>query len=243
MTRTTPRSRLSIPFFVLAAMALAEPAVAAGSHSTVLSAPAPNRFTERLTPENTVILLVDHQPGLIYGVKDIDSMQLVRNTVTLARGAKALGVPVVLTMVTGGPFGNTIPELTAELPNDKPIVRSTVSAWDDSSVVEAIKRTGRKNLVIAGVSTDVCATFPALGALADGYNVYVDIDASGTWSTSLQNVTLARLTQAGVIPINTSAILVDMLKDNNSPKAGAVYGALSESMSAAHFMGEAMQGK
>lgn len=243
MNRLTSRLILSIPLLALVGIALNQPAVALESSSTTLMTSAPSRYTQRLTPDNSVILLVDHQPGLIYGVRDIDSMQLVRNVVALARGAKALGVPVVVTMVTGGPFGDTIPELTDALPNDKPIIRSTVSAWDDPRVVDAIRRTGRKNLIIAGVSADVCATFPALGALADGYNVYVDMDASGTWSPSLQNITLARLTQAGVIPVNTSAVLVDMLKDNHSAKAGAVYGALDPSMPVSHFMGQAMQGK
>ncbi len=199
-----------------------------------------NRFTERLTPDNAVLLLVDFQPGLIYGVRDIDAMHLLGNLLSLTRGAKGLGVPIVATTVTGGPFGSVIPELAAELPGDSVIVRSTVSAWDEPRVVEAVRGTGRSHLVIAGTSTDVCLAFPALGALADGYNVYAVIDASGTWSSSLQNVTLARLTQAGVIPTNTSAVLVDMLRDNASPMAGTVYGALSSSMPATHFMNQAM---
>jgi nicotinamidase-related amidase len=187
---------------------------------------------------STIALAIALQPGLIYGVRDIDSMQLVSNVVSLARGAKGLGVPIVATSATGGPFGSTIPELKAQLPDNSVITRSVVSAWDDPRVVEAIRRTGRKNIIIAGTSTDVCLTFPALGALADGYNVYAVMDASGTWNANLQNITLARLTQAGVIPTNTSAVLVDMLKDNNSPKAAVVYGSLSNSMPAVHFMNQ-----
>jgi len=240
-----PTSRLTPSVLLLTfALGLSQLAAAAESRTAASATPpTTSRFTQRLTPENSVILLVDHQPGLIYGVRDIDSMQLVRNVVSLARGAKALGVPVILTAVVGGPFGDTIPELTAEFPNNKPIIRSTVSAWDDPSVVEAIKRTERRNLIIAGVSTDVCLIFPALGALADGYNVYAVMDASGTWSASLQNIALARIAQAGAIPVNTSAVLVDMLKDNHSPSAAAVYSALGQSMPVAHFMSQAIQGK
>jgi nicotinamidase-related amidase len=228
------RIAVAIALMVTATASLETAEAASPVHATYVE----NRFTERLTPDNSVILLVDFQPGLIYGVRDIDSMQLVINVVTLARGAKGLGVPIVVTSVTGGPFGSTIPELTAELPKNSVITRSVVSAWDDPRIVEAIRRTGRKNIIIAGTSTDVCLTFPALGALADGYKVYAVMDASGTWNTNLQNITLARLTQAGVIPVNTPAVLVDMLKDNNSPKAGVVYGALSNFMPAAHFMNQ-----
>lgn len=234
-------SRIVLATVVMAGLATALQAAeaAAPAHSAHVA----NRYAGRLTPDNAVLLLVDFQPGLIYGVRDIDSLQLVRDVVSLMRGAKGLGVPVVVTMVTGGPFGQTIPELAAEVPGDRIIARRAVSAWDEPRVVEAIRRTGSKNVIIAGTSTDVCLTFPALGAVADGYNVYAVMDASGTWNSSLQNITLARSAQAGVMPTNMSVVLVGMLKDNASPKAGVVYGALSNSMPAIHFMDQAIPQK
>src|SRR5882762_6989663 len=135
--------------------------------------------TERLTRNNALLLLVDHQVGLYSGVRDIDTLQLKHNVVGLAKAALALKVPVIVTTTTEKMWGPMIPELTEALPGVQRIERTTVNAWDDRRVVEAVKATGRKKLIVTGISTDVCLAFPAISAIADGYDSYAVIDASG----------------------------------------------------------------
>ncbi len=129
---------------------------------------------EPLTRQNTAVLLVDHQIGLLTGVRDIDVPELKHNVVALAKAAKALDVPVIVTStLRDGMWGHTIPELAEVVAEDAIIDRSTVNAWDDQRVREAVRATGATRLIIAGVSLEVCAAFPAVAALADGYQTYV----------------------------------------------------------------------
>src|SRR5215470_14405270 len=125
-----------------------------------------------LTRSNAVLLLVDHQVGLYTGVRDIDVLQLTHNVVGLTRAMLALKVPVIVTTTTEKMWGPLIPELAEVLPGVPVIERTTVNAWDDKRVVDAVKATGRKQLIVTGVSTDVCLAFPAMAALADGFQSY-----------------------------------------------------------------------
>jgi nicotinamidase-related amidase len=134
---------------------------------------------ERLTRNNALLLLVDHQVGLYTGIRDIDVLQLKHNIVGLTRAMLALKVPVIVTTTTEKMWGPLIPELAEVLPGVQGIERTTVNAWDEKRVVDAVKATGRKNLIITGISTDVCLAFPAIAALADGFQSYAVIDASG----------------------------------------------------------------
>lgn len=181
---------------------------------------------ERLTRENSVLLLVDHQVGLYTGVRDIETLELKHNVVGLAKAALALKVPVIVTTTTENMWGPLIPELAEVLPGIKRIERTTVNAWDEPRVVEAVKATGRKNLIITGVSTDVCLAFPAMSAIADGYTSYAVIDASGGFTKTQVAMGVLRMQQAGVIPVNYSNVAVEILGDNAAPDAGAVYAAL-----------------
>jgi nicotinamidase-related amidase len=185
-----------------------------------------SRFLERLTRENTVLLLVDHQVGLYSGVRDIDTLQLKHNVVGLAKAALALKVPVIVTTTTEKMWGPMIPELTEALPGVQRIERTTVNAWDDRGVVEAVKATGRKKLIVTGISTDVCLAFPAISAIADGYSSYAVIDASGGFSQTQVNMGVLRMQQAGVVPVGYSNVAVEILADNAAPEAEAVYAAL-----------------
>src|ERR1700757_958350 len=134
---------------------------------------------ERLTRDNALLLLVDHQIGLYTGVRDIDILQLKHNVIGLTKAMLALKVPVIVTTTTEKMWGPLIPELADVLRGVKTIERTTVNAWDEKRVVDAVKSTGRSKLVVTGISTDVCLAFPAIAALSDGFESYAVIDASG----------------------------------------------------------------
>lgn len=184
------------------------------------------RYSDRLTPDNSVLLLIDHQVGLFTGVRDIPVGELKHNVVALAKAAKVLGVPIIVTATSPEMWGPIIPELTEALPEIGIINRTTVNAFDEPRFARAVEAAGRKKLVIAGVSTEVCLALPAIYATGIGYDAYGVIDASGTFSETKRVTGLMRMVQAGVIVTDYSTVAVEMLKDNAGPKAGAVYGAL-----------------
>ena len=181
---------------------------------------------ERLTRDNAALLLVDHQVGLYTGVRDIDTLELKHNVVGLTKAVLALKVPVIVTTTTEKMWGPLIPELAEALPGVKRIERTTVNAWDERRVVDAIKATGRKKLIITGISTDVCLAFPAISAIADGYSSYAVVDASGGFTKTQVEMGVLRMQQAGVIPVGYSNVAVEILADNAAPEADAVYAAL-----------------
>jgi nicotinamidase-related amidase len=180
-----------------------------------------------LTAENAAVLLVDHQVGLITGVRDIDVAELKHNVVALARAAKLLGVPTIATTTDReGMWGPTIPELTAVIDEDQIIDRSTVNAWDDERIRDAVNTTGASKLIIAGVSLEVCAAFPAIAAISDGYDTYVAVDASGTFNQTKRETGLLRMQAAGVALTDYATPLVEILKDNSRPVAAEFYATL-----------------
>src|SRR5579884_1690482 len=138
---------------------------------------------EPLTSQNAALVLVDHQVGLMTGVRDISTGELKHNVVALAKAAKALKLPIVVTTTArDSMWGPTFPELVDALPGVEIIDRSTVNAFDDARVARAIEGTRRKKLIFAGISLEVCAAFPAMTALGKGYGTYVAVDACGTFS-------------------------------------------------------------
>ena len=181
-----------------------------------------------LTSDNAALVLVDLQVGLLSGVRDIPLAELKNNVVSLAKAMQVLRVPIIAT-TTGrdSMWGPTFPELVQALPETKVIDRSSVNAWDDSKVAAAIEATGRKKLIFAGVSLEVCAAFPAITAVGKGYDAYVALDACGTFSQTKREAGLLRMQQAGVIVSDYATLAVEILKDNSRPDAGAVYGALA----------------
>src|SRR2546425_5670298 len=186
----------------------------------------PNKYQERLTPDNAALLLIDHQVGLFTGVRDIPVAELKHNVVALAKAFKVLGVPIIVTATSPEMWGPIIPELTEALPGISIINRTTVNAFDEPRFAKAVEATGRKKLIIAGDSTEVCLAFPAIHAPGMGYDAYGVIDASGTFSETKRITGLMRMVQAGVIVTDYSTVAVEMLKDNASPKASALYAAL-----------------
>ena len=189
----------------------------------------PKRHQERLTSDNAALLLIDHQVGLFTGVRDIPVAELKHNVVALAKAARVLGVPTIVTATSPELWGSFIPELSEALHGVPIIARTTVNAFDDDRFAKAVKATGRKKLIIAGVSIEVCLGLAAIRATAVGYHAYAVIDASGTFSETKRITGLLRMVQAGVIVIDYCTVAVEMLKDNASPKAGDLYIALDMS--------------
>src|SRR3984957_14839022 len=169
---------------------------------------------ERLTRHNALLLLVDHQVGLYTGIRDIDVLQLKHNIVALTRSMLALKVPVIVTTTSEKMWGPLIPELAEVVHGIPTIERTTVNAWDEKRVADAVKATGRKQLIVTGISTDVCLAFPAMAALADGYDSYAVIDASGGFTQTQVDMGVLRMQQAGVIPVNYSNVAIEILADN-----------------------------
>jgi len=168
---------------------------------------------DRLTPRNAALLLVDHQAGLSTGVED--PSQYFTSVTALVKLARAFDLPTVITAnAADGPNGSILPVITQTLP-EAPIVHrpGEINAWDNKAFVEAVKKTGRKKLIVAGVSTEVCVTFVALSAIRDGYDVYAVIDCSGTCNTLVQQVAVARMAQFGIVPINWTAVGAELQAD------------------------------
>jgi nicotinamidase-related amidase len=187
--------------------------------------------------DDTALLLIDHQSGLFQTVKNIDVRQLRTNVAALAKMAKLLSLPVITTAsVPEGPNGPLVPEIAKIVPDAKFVARKGgVNAWDTPAFPEAVLATGKHNLVIAGVGTSVCVAFPALAARAEGYSVYAVIDASGDVSVAAQQVTVARLAQAGVIPTPTNSVVAELQKTWSRPDAlgfGSIYASIASDYAA-----------
>jgi nicotinamidase-related amidase len=174
-----------------------------------------------INPADTVLLLLDHQAGLFQVVKDIEVAQLRANTTMLAKLSTLLKLPVITTAsVPEGPNGPLMPEIHEAAPHAVHVPRrGEVNAWDNALFVKAVRETGRKTLIMAGVWTSVCVMFPALDAKAAGYNVYAVIDASGDPSELASRTTVARFAQAGIVPTSANAVLCELQRTWNRSDA------------------------
>jgi nicotinamidase-related amidase len=169
---------------------------------------------ELLSPNNCVLALIDHQPQMFFGVQSTDRQAIVNNVVGLAKAAKIFKVPTILTTVAAQSFsGPLIPQIQTVFPDHKPIDRSTMNAWEDQHFVAAVEKTKRKKIVMAALWTEVCLAFPAISAINAGYEVYAVIDASGASSKEAHKMAIARMTQAGVIPVTWLQVLCELQRD------------------------------
>lgn len=161
----------------------------------------------RLDKEQAAVLLVDHQTGLLSLVRDQDPDKFKNNVLALADLAKYFNLPTVLTTsFENGPNGPLVPELKQTFPDAPYIARpGNINAWDNDDFVKAVKATGRKQLIIAGVVTEVCVAFPALSALEEGYEVFVITDASGTFNPITRDAAWDRMSSAGAQLLSCSA--------------------------------------
>ena len=174
-----------------------------------------------IDPKDAVMLLIDHQSGLFQLVRDIELPILRAHVTALAKVAHLAKIPTFTTAsVPDGPNGPLIPEIHQYNPDAVYIPRTgQINAWDNPAWVKAIKATKRKTLLIAGTLTSVCMAFPTLSALVAGYKVFTIVDASGNWSKMATDLTIARVVQAGAVPIDTFAVLAELMSTWNRPDA------------------------
>ena len=176
----------------------------------------------RLSPENAALLLIDHQTGISNGIADINQTEFKNNLIALAKVGKMFGLPsVITTSAANGPNGPLIEDIVAILP-DAPIIHrpGQINAWRHEEFVNTVKQSGRKKLIMAGVSTDVCLAFAAISARQEGFEVYAVLDASGTWSPLVAQTATLRMVQAGVIPMTWIAVSAELQNDWRNPTGG-----------------------
>lgn len=167
-----------------------------------------------LTPDNCALILIDHQPQMAFGVQSIDRQTLISNVTGLAKAAKVFDVPTVLTTVAAKTFsGEIFPELQALFPDQEPIDRTSMNSWDDQNFLAAVRKTGRKKLVIAALWTEVCLAMPTIDALQAGYEVYIVTDASGGTTKEAHDMAVQRLIQAGAVPMTWLQVLLELQRD------------------------------
>src|SRR6204780_4853724 len=167
-----------------------------------------------LTPDNCVITLLDHQPQMLVGVPSIDRQSLINNGVGFAKAAKIFNVPLILSTVETKAFsGNIWPQLQAIYPDQTPIERRSMNSWDDENFVSAVKRTGRKKIVLAGLWTEVCVAFPSIQAIHDGYEVYVVEDLCGDLDEKTHQAAMRRVEQAGAKPVTWIQVMLEGQRD------------------------------
>jgi len=166
-----------------------------------------------LTPENCVLLLIDHQPFQLANVNSHEPTMVINNVTGLAKIAKAYGIPTILTTVTEERGGVIFKQVQAVFPDQKPINRTFINSWEDRRIVEAVKKTGRKKLVIAALWTEMCLAMPAIHAMGDGYDVYVVTDASGGVTPEAHDMAIRRLVAAGAQPITWLGLAGELQRD------------------------------
>lgn len=213
--RSAPANRfaglVAAAFLAIAPMAMT--AYAQTGQSTAPTA-SPLPASSLLTPENHALLLVDHQPQMAFAVASHDVVEVRNNVTALAKSATAFEVPVILTTVAEATFsGPTFPELAAALPGAQPIDRTTMNAWEDQRISDAVNGHNRPKIVIAALWTEVCGIGPVLSALDQGYDVYFVTDASGGVSIEAHDMAVERMIQAGATPITWMQYALELQRD------------------------------
>jgi nicotinamidase-related amidase len=178
-----------------------------------------------LRPDNAALVMIDHQVNFMLACQTLSAEALRTNVVGLAKTAALYELP---TVTTGGyPADPLIPEIGDILTNRTHIDRETINSWETPAFRDAVQATGRKKLIMAGITTDLCLMYPALAAAAEGYDVYAVIDASGCWSAQIENAAIARLAMAGVQPITWGAVGGELQSRNwfegKGPQMMAIY--------------------
>jgi nicotinamidase-related amidase len=168
-----------------------------------------------LTPENSVLILIDYQPPQIFTTKSMDKQQLINNVVALTKIAKNFGLPIILTTVnvSNGVNADTIPQLRSVIPDVRSIDRTTINSWEDEEFLKAVKATGRKKLIMAALWTEACLIFPALDALKEGYEVYPVVDALGGTSVESHRAALDRASRAGAQLTTWNSVGCELQRD------------------------------
>jgi nicotinamidase-related amidase len=178
------------------------------------SALAPRSEKGLLTPANCVVALIDLQPQMLFGASNFDRQSIINSNVALSKAARVFSVPTVLTTVESKSFSGYIwPQIQAVFPGQTPIERSTMNSWDDEQFVDAVRKNGRKKLVLAGLWTETCVALPTIQAIHDGYDVYVVEDCCGDVSQLAHDNAMKRMIQAGAKPVTALSVLLEWQRD------------------------------
>jgi len=172
-----------------------------------------NGLKSLLRPEDSVLVLIDHQPFQLTNLNSHDPHMVVNNATALAKAAKAFNVPTILTSVLAERGGLIFPQITDVFPGQEVIDRTLINTWQDPNVVNVVKATGRKQLVIAGLWTEVCVAMPAIQAAGEGWDVTVVTDASGAVSDEAHQVAIQRMIAAGVNMMTWLAVMAEWQRD------------------------------
>ncbi len=174
-----------------------------------------NPKLEVLTPQNSQLIIIDHQPQMAFGVQSMDRQLMKNNVVGLAKAAKIFDVPSIITTVESESFsGYTYPELLDVFPNQKTLERTSMNSWDDQKVRDALAANGRRKVVVAGLWTEVCNTTFALSAMLEGdYEIYMVADASGGTTKEAHDYAMQRMVQAGVVPVTWQQVALEWQRD------------------------------
>jgi nicotinamidase-related amidase len=172
-----------------------------------------NGLDALLTPEESVLILMDHQPFQFAAVRSHEQTMIVNNVVGLAKTAKLFGIPTVLTTVVADRGGRLIQELQDVFPDQEPIERTLINTWQDGNVTDVVRKLGRRKLIMAGLWTDVCLAMPAIQATGEGYHVFAVTDASGSVSVEAHEMAVLRMIQAGVVPLTWMTITGELQRD------------------------------
>jgi len=174
-----------------------------------------------LRPEDSILVLIDHQPYQFANLHSHEPTMIINNVIGLAKTAKVFNVPTILTTVIEERGGYLIKGLQDLFPEQKPINRTFINAWEDPKVTDIVKKSGRKQLILAGLFTEICVAMPAVQALGEGYEVFVTTDACGGVSVEAHDMAVRRMVQAGAVPINWLAVLGEWQRDWAREKSAA----------------------
>ena len=166
-----------------------------------------------LRPEDSIVVLIDHQPYQFTNLNSHEPTMVINNVVGLAKAAKVFNVPTLLTTVIEERGGYIIKGLQDVFPEQKPINRTFINTWEDPKVTDIVKESGRKQLIIAGLWTEICVAMPAIQAIGEGYDVFVVTDASGSTSAEAHDMAVRRMAQVGIVPINWIAVVSEWQRD------------------------------
>jgi nicotinamidase-related amidase len=191
--------------------------------------PAKTGLDALLRPEDSVVVLIDHQPYQFANLHSHEPTMIVNNVIALAKTAKVFDVPTILTTVLEERGGYLIKGLQDVFPDQKPIDRTFINTWEDRKVVDVVKKTGRKQLVLAALYTEICLAMPALQALGEGYDVFIVTDASGGVTAEAHDMAVRRMVAAGAVPITWLAVLGEWQRDwARETTAAGVAGVVAE---------------